>query len=134
VLIVNALNLIDGLDGLATGISLFTTLVLLLVLDSSSRFLVAIGLAALAGSCLGFLRHNFHPATIFLGDSGSYFLGFNLAPEHSGVREERGDRGDPRPVIALGVPVIDALWSPIRRFIWASDSSIPTGITSTTAS
>jgi len=118
VFIINALNLIDGLDGLAAGITVFASLILLVVLDSSSRFLVAIGLAALAGAALGFLRYNFHPASIFLGDSGSYFLGYSLAAL-SILGSIKGEATVAMliPIIALGVPVIDALWAPIRRFI-----------------
>ena len=118
VLIINALNLIDGLDGLATGITLFAALILLMIVDTSGRFLAAVGLAALAGASLGFLRHNFHPASIFLGDSGSYFLGYSLAAlSILGSVKSETTVAILIPIIALGVPVIDALWAPIRRFI-----------------
>ncbi|HVO27012.1 MAG TPA: glycosyltransferase [Candidatus Margulisiibacteriota bacterium] len=118
VFIINALNLIDGLDGLAAGITLFASLILLVVLDSSSRFLVAIGFAGLAGTTLGFLRYNFHPASIFLGDSGSYFLGYTLAAlSILGSIKSEATVAMLIPIIALGVPVIDALWALIRRFI-----------------
>ena len=117
-LILNALNLIDGLDGLAAGITLFVALTLLIVWSSPSNLIVALALAALAGASLGFLRYNFHPASIFLGDSGSYFLGYNLAAlSILGSLKSEAAVAILIPIIALGVPVIDALWSPVRRFI-----------------
>jgi len=117
-LIMNALNLIDGLDGLASGITLFVALTLLIVWNSPNNLVVALALAALAGASLGFLGHNFHPATIFLGDSGSYFLGYNLAAlSVLGSLKSETAVAILIPIIALGVPVIDALWSPVRRFI-----------------
>jgi len=117
-LIMNALNLIDGLDGLASGITLFVALTLLIVWNSPSNLVVALALAALAGASLGFLGHNFHPASIFLGDSGSYFLGYNLAAlSVLGSLKSETAVAILIPIIALGVPVIDALWSPVRRFI-----------------
>jgi len=77
--ITNAINWLDGLDGLAAGVSGIAAVALLSV--SYSLHQPAPGLlgAALAGACLGFLRHNFNPAKIFMGDGGSYFLGFALA-------------------------------------------------------
>ena len=117
-LVLNALNLIDGLDGLASGITLFVALTLLIVWDSPSNLIVAMALAALAGASLGFLRYNFHPASIFLGDSGSYFLGYNLAAlSILGSLKSEAAVAILIPIVALGVPVIDALWSPVRRFI-----------------
>ena len=117
-LILNALNLIDGLDGLAAGITLFVALTLLIVWQSPSSLVVALALAALAGASLGFLRYNFHPASIFLGDSGSYFLGYNLAAlSIMGSLKSEAAVAILIPIIALGVPVMDALWAPVRRFI-----------------
>lgn len=117
-LILNALNLIDGLDGLASGIALFVALTLLIVWQSPSNLVVAMALAALAGATLGFLRYNFHPASIFLGDSGSYFLGYNLAAlSMMASMKSEAAIAILIPIIALGVPVMDALWAPVRRFI-----------------
>lgn len=117
-LLVNAINLIDGLDGLAAGIVFFASATLLTVFTPGSNLAVAIGLAALSGATLGFLRYNFNPASIFLGDSGSYFLGFLFAGlTVLGAVKTQAAVGLLIPVIALGVPLIDVLWSPIRRFL-----------------
>ncbi|MFI5113884.1 MAG: MraY family glycosyltransferase [Terriglobales bacterium] len=77
--ITNAFNLIDGLDGLAAGSALFSTLVVFVVSLVNQSWLGSLMSVALAGSILGFLRFNFNPATIFLGDSGSLFIGFLLS-------------------------------------------------------
>ena len=77
--ITNAINWLDGLDGLAAGVSGIAAVALLSVSYSLSQPAPGLLAAALAGSCLGFLRHNFNPAKIFMGDGGSYFLGFALA-------------------------------------------------------
>ena len=118
VLVVNAINLIDGLDGLAAGVVFFTSLVLLILSVWAGRFVVAMGFAALAGSTLGFLRYNFNPASIFMGDGGSYFLGFMLA----GLSLMGSVKGQTTvalliPIIAMGVPLMDTMIAPIRRFV-----------------
>lgn len=77
--ITNAINWLDGLDGLAAGVSGIAAVGLLSVSFSLSQPAAGLLAAALAGACLGFLRHNFNPARIFMGDGGSYFLGFALA-------------------------------------------------------
>jgi UDP-GlcNAc:undecaprenyl-phosphate GlcNAc-1-phosphate transferase len=77
--ITNAINWLDGLDGLAAGVSGIAAVGLLSVSYSLNQPAPGLLAAALAGSCLGFLRHNFNPARIFMGDGGSYFLGFALA-------------------------------------------------------
>ena len=119
VLVINAINLIDGLDGLAAGICFFVSLVMLFVCVSSHRIVTALAFASLAGSLLGFLRYNFNPATIFMGDSGSYFLGYTLAALSIG-EAIKGQVATAMliPIIALGVPLIDTLWAPVRRFIF----------------
>mgnify|MGYP002039384851 CR=1 FL=1 len=87
--IVNAINLIDGLDGLASGISLFTVFVLFILGVTQGNVIVSLTSISLAGALLGFLRYNFNPASIFMGDSGALFLGFALAAvpffEHAGI-------------------------------------------------
>jgi UDP-N-acetylmuramyl pentapeptide phosphotransferase/UDP-N-acetylglucosamine-1-phosphate transferase len=77
--ITNAINWLDGLDGLAAGVSGIAAIGLLSVSFSLAQPAAGLLAAALAGACLGFLRHNFNPARIFMGDGGSYFLGFALA-------------------------------------------------------
>lgn len=77
--ITNAINWLDGLDGLAAGVSGIAAIALLSVSFSLHQTGAGLLAAALAGACLGFLRHNFNPARIFMGDGGSYFLGFSLA-------------------------------------------------------
>ncbi len=77
--ITNAINWLDGLDGLAAGVAGITAISLISVCFSLHEIAAGFLAAALAGSCFGFLRHNFNPAGIFMGDGGSYFLGFTLA-------------------------------------------------------
>jgi UDP-GlcNAc:undecaprenyl-phosphate GlcNAc-1-phosphate transferase len=87
--ITNAFNLIDGLDGLAAGSALFSTLVVFVVALLSHSPMVSLLALALAGAILGFLRFNFNPATIFLGDCGSLFIGFMLSAPRKRQRRLR---------------------------------------------
>ena len=75
----NAFNLIDGIDGLAPGAALFSSLVILVVSLAGENPLMVVVALVLCGSLAGFLRYNFNPASIFLGDSGALFVGFLLA-------------------------------------------------------
>ena len=77
--ITNAVNLIDGLDGLAVGVSTISSLTMLVIALLVSEGMVALMMAALAGGCIGFMPYNMNPAKIFMGDTGSTFLGFILA-------------------------------------------------------
>ncbi len=118
VLVINAINLVDGLDGLAAGICLFVSLAMLFVCTSRNTIVAALAFASLAGTLIGFLRYNFNPASIFMGDSGSYFLGFALAAlSVGGSMKGQVATAMLIPVIALGVPLIDTLWAPFRRFV-----------------
>jgi UDP-GlcNAc:undecaprenyl-phosphate GlcNAc-1-phosphate transferase len=118
-LIINAMNLIDGLDGLAAGIAFFASLVLMILCLTGQKPLIALGLAALAGANLGFLRYNFNPASIFMGDSGSYFLGFMLAAlSVLGPIKSQAAAAILIPIIALGLPIVDVIFAPLRRFFF----------------
>ena len=77
--ITNAINFLDNMDGLSAGIAGVTSSFILLLALTNGQFLVSALAAALLGACLGFLRYNFPPARIFMGDVGSLFLGFLLA-------------------------------------------------------
>jgi UDP-GlcNAc:undecaprenyl-phosphate GlcNAc-1-phosphate transferase len=116
-LITNAFNLIDGLDGLAAGSAFFSTIVMFVVSLLRHSFVVSFITVALAGAILGFLRYNFNPATIFLGDSGSLFIGFVLsAVALAGSQKATTIIAVTIPVIAFGLPILDVALAVFRRF------------------
>lgn len=116
--ITNAFNLIDGLDGLAAGSALFSTLVVFVVALFTSAPLVALMTIALTGAILGFLRFNFNPATIFLGDCGSLFIGFLLsALALVGAQKAPTIIAVAIPVVSFGLPILETLLSVLRRLI-----------------
>lgn len=117
VLVINVVNWLDGLDGLATGVSTIAAIILFFLslapfVNQPATALLAI---ILAGSALGFLPYNFNPAKIFLGDSGSQFLGYMLAVFAiiSGAKVATA-------ALVLGVPILDALWVIARRVLTGS--------------
>lgn len=114
--VMNAFNLIDGLDGLSAGISLVGTLGLMALAVIGGNSLVIVLCAALAGSLIAFLIYNFHPAKIFLGDTGSMFLGFVLAMLAL-LLPNQGNTVTfwPASVLVLGVPIFETLLSMMRR-------------------
>ena len=116
--ITNAFNLIDGLDGLAAGSALFSTLVMIVVSLVMKSTTVTVLTIALAGSILGFLRFNFNPATIFLGDCGSLFLGFMLsALALAGSQKAPTMVAVAIPVVSFGLPILDVAIAVLRRFL-----------------
>lgn len=114
--VINAINLVDGLDGLASGVSLIVSMTIFLIglyLDKAYVALLSFGLT---GSILGFLRHNFYPAKIFMGDSGSMFIGLVLAA--LGLISSQKSAVSFAilvPFIALGYPVLDTALAIFRR-------------------
>ncbi len=117
--ITNAVNLIDGLDGLAAGIVFFASATNLIVAWVSGSVLVGLVMASVMGSVTGFLLYNFAPARIFMGDSGSYFLGYVLATTALAGSMAKASTAVSLlvPLVALGVPVFDTMFSMARRFL-----------------
>ena len=116
--IANAFNLIDGVDGLATGSALFSSLVLLTVSLIQGNAPVAVMALVLTGALAGFLRYNFNPASIFLGDSGSLFVGFALAAlSIQGSQKASTAVAVAIPVLAFALPVVDTSVAVARRFL-----------------
>src|SRR6266403_595145 len=116
--IANAFNLIDGVDGLASGSALFSCLVLLSIALIQGRPVVAVIALALTGALAGFLRYNFNPASIFLGDSGSLFVGFSLAAlSIQGSQKASTAVAVAIPILAFGLPVVDTSVAVARRML-----------------
>lgn len=114
----NTVNLIDGLDGLAAGVSTIAAVTILLVALQNHFWTVAILTAALAGSAFGFLQHNFNPAKIFMGDTGSMFLGYMLAAiSILGAVKSAATIALIVPIVALGLPILDTAFAIIRRYM-----------------
>ena len=114
--ITNALNLLDGLDGLLAGVSLTTALVFLVVSLLKGQFIVALVMACLAGGALGFLRYNFNPAQIFMGDTGSLFFGVMFAGwSVVGLLKSTATLALVVPVCLMGVPILDTTLAIVRR-------------------
>lgn len=113
----NVVNLIDGLDGLAAGVSAIASLTVLLVAAQMGYYHVAVMTAALAGGIIGFIRYNFNPATIFMGDTGSMFLGYMLAAVSVyGAVKTAATVALIVPAIALGLPIMDTAFAIMRRY------------------
>lgn len=114
--ITNAVNLIDGLDGLAVGVSTIASVALLSLTIISQNLNAAIVIAALAGAGFGFLPYNFNPAKIFMGDTGSMFLGFVLACiSIQGIMKMYALISFAVPILILGLPIFDTLFAILRR-------------------
>lgn len=114
--ITNAVNLIDGLDGLACGVSTISSMTLLVIALVVSEPEIAILMAALAGGCLGFLPYNLNPAKIFMGDTGSTFLGYILAVVSiNGLFKSAAIISFAVPFLLLGLPIFDTCFAILRR-------------------
>ncbi len=114
--ITNAVNLIDGLDGLACGVSTISSMTFLVIALIVSEPDVAILTAALAGACIGFLPYNMNPAKIFMGDTGSTFLGFILAcTSIQGLFKFYAVISFAVPFLMLGLPIFDTAFAIFRR-------------------
>ncbi len=113
----NTVNLIDGLDGLAAGVSTIAAVTIFLVALQQDFVLVAVLTAALAGAAIGFLYYNFNPARIFMGDTGSMFLGFMLAGiSIIGAVKSAATIALIVPILALGLPILDTTFAIVRRY------------------
>lgn len=123
----NGINFIDGVDGLATGVCAIGAGCLSIIEVSKGATWAAAAAAAICGACLGFLRWNFHPARIFLGDTGSLLLGFWLsAVAIAAASKTAAATTLALPMLILGVPVLDTVWAIVRRSlarqpVWRGD-------------
>lgn len=116
VAITNAVNFIDGLDGLAAGVSAISTAALTVIALMVAETNVAVILSALFGACLGFLPYNMNPAKIFMGDTGATFLGFMLATlSVTGLFKMYAIISFAVPFLILGVPIFDICFAFLRR-------------------
>ena len=114
--VTNAVNLIDGLDGLASGVSTISAMTMLVIAILVSEQQVAIVMAALAGACLGFMPYNKNPAKMFMGDTGSTFLGYILATYSiQGLFKYYAIVSFAVPFLVLGLPIFDTAFAIVRR-------------------
>lgn len=122
----NAINLIDGLDGLAAGVSAiaFSSILVMALVDY--RIIVVYLSVILIGSCIGFLFHNFHPSKIFMGDTGALFLGYAIAiVSMLGLFKNVALFSFIIPIIVIAIPVFDTIYAIIRRAV--NNQGIATG-------
>lgn len=114
--ITNAINLLDGLDGLACGVSSISALTLLCIAIIVGEPGIAFVTSALAGACFGFLPYNFNPAKLFMGDTGSMFLGFVLSTiSVQGLFKGYAVISIAVPILILGLPIFDTMSAILRR-------------------
>ena len=116
--IINAFNLIDGMDGLSSGVSFFACITIMSLSIVNGYMFVALVSAALAGAVVGFLVYNFNPAKIFMGDAGSMFIGYLLAV----LSLKNQSKGHTIvsllvPIIAMGLPILDTTLAFLRRLL-----------------
>ncbi|MCX7958936.1 MAG: undecaprenyl/decaprenyl-phosphate alpha-N-acetylglucosaminyl 1-phosphate transferase [Deltaproteobacteria bacterium] len=116
--IINAINLVDGIDGLAAGLAFFVCVTNFVFGFASNNIIICLISAALGGALLGFLYYNFNPASIFMGDAGSMFIGYILATSSLWTSMKKGTTVALLiPIISLGLPIMDTLVAMFRRFI-----------------
>ena len=126
VAITNAVNLIDGLDGLAVGVSSIASISLLIIALILSEQNIALLMAALAGACIGFMPYNLNPAKIFMGDTGSTFLGFILATVSiQGLFKFYAIVSFAVPFLILGLPIFDTMFAIGRRVLSGKSPMAP---------
>ncbi len=126
VAVTNAVNLIDGLDGLAIGVSSISSLTVLAIAMIVSEENVAVVMAALLGACIGFMPYNMNPAKIFMGDTGSTFLGFVLACiSIQGLFKFYAVISFVVPFLILGLPIFDTAFAFIRRIAHGKNPMSP---------
>lgn len=114
----NAFNIIDVMDGLAAGVAFFATAAFFFVALLNGKLMIAIVAITLAGSLLGFLRYNFHPARIYMGDTGSMFLGLMIgAMAMIGSYTEKNFLGFLAPLVILGIPIFDTFQVIFARWL-----------------
>ncbi len=114
--ITNSVNFIDGLDGLACGVSTISAATMLVIALRVEEWNVAVMMAALVGACIGFLPYNFNPAKIFMGDTGSTFLGFIMATMSvEGMFKQYTIISFVVPFLMLGLPIFDVCFAVVRR-------------------
>ncbi len=116
--VTSAFNAVDNIDGLAAGLAFIAAATFFIIAIRTSQWALASLSAALTGATLGFLRYNFHPAKIFMGDSGSLFLGFTFAS--LGIMGEwsiNPIKASLIPILVLGVPIFDLAYIVIRRWL-----------------
>ena len=113
--VTNGINFIDGVDGLATGVCAIAAGSLCLMQAEKAQWAAAAS-AAICGACIGFLRFNFHPAKIFLGDAGALLLGFWLATIGLAAAAKTAAATTlALPLLVLGIPILDLSWAVVRR-------------------
>jgi len=114
----NAVNLIDGLDGLSVGVCTIASISLLVISALLSEFTLVVIMAALTGACIGFLPYNINPAKMFVGDTGATFLGFILATMSiQGTFKTYAILSFAVPFLVLGLPIFDTAFAIIRRLL-----------------
>ena len=114
--IINTINLIDGLDGLAAGVSIIAVLTLFAVALQENQVIAPMLAVLLAGSCFGFLKYNFNPAKIFMGDTGAMFIGYIIAAVSiTGALKSAAAVTIFVPMLALAIPILDTTFAIVRR-------------------